>query len=146
MSNGSPRWRMALGIAGLLCLAACAGTPADAPAATSARARAAPALPVERFDGRYAGTMTLSPDRTRACPAAANEEREITVRNGRAVFLINPRSQQRLTGTIGPDGSVRMADSIDRNIATSGLFTAAGFRGEHRTGLCTYAVQMTRQS
>ena len=37
-----------------------------------------------------------------------------------------------------------LADSIDRNIATSGLFTATGFRGEHRSGLCTYAVQMTK--
>lgn len=139
-----PVARLSLGLAGLL-LAACEAPPLPPVAATlPPRAAEARALPVDRFDGRYVGTMTLSPDRTRACPAASNEEREITVRNGRAVFGINPQGRQVLTGTIAPEGSVRMADSIDRNIATSGLFTATGFRGEHRSGLCTYAVQMTK--
>jgi hypothetical protein len=133
-------------LAFLLPLAACE-TPAEPPrSATAARVPDAPALPIGRFDGRYAGTVTLSPDRTRACPEASNEERELTVRNGRAVFVLNPQNRQTLTGTIAPEGSVRMADSIDRNIATSGLFTATGFRGEHRSGLCTYAVQLTKRS
>jgi hypothetical protein len=38
-----------------------------------------------------------------------------------------------------------MADSLDRNIATSGIFTAENFRGEHRNGLCAYSVQMTKR-
>jgi hypothetical protein len=59
--------------------------------------------------------------------------------------MFNPQVQQVLTGTVGADGSVRMADSLDRNIATSGIFTAENFRGEHRNGLCAYSVQMTKR-
>ena len=53
--------------------------------------------------------------------------------------------QQALTGTVGPDGSVRMADSLDRTIATSGTFEGDGFIGEHRNGLCSYSVRMTKR-
>ncbi|CAA9262901.1 MAG: hypothetical protein AVDCRST_MAG08-2732, partial [uncultured Acetobacteraceae bacterium] len=114
-------------------------------ARAAAPAAAAPAGPVTRFDGRYAGAFTLLPDRTRRCPEAPNVERELTVRNGRASLVFNPQVQQVLTGTVGADGSARMADSLDRAIATSGLFTEGGFRGEHRNGLCTYSVQMTKR-
>lgn len=129
-------------------LAACANEAPPAP--TSARpspaaAPAAPALPNTRFDGRYAGTFALLPDRTRRCPEAPAGEREVTVRNGRASLLFNPQVQQVLTGAVGAEGSVRMADSLDRTIATSGLFTESGFRGEHRNGLCAYSVQMTKR-
>ena len=129
-------------------LTACAGEPQPPPATAQARATpaaAAPAGPVTRFDGRYAGTFALLPDRTRRCPEAPAGEREATVRNGRASLLFNPQVQQVLTGAVGADGSVRMADSLDRTIATSGLFTESGFRGEHRNGLCTYSVQMTKR-
>jgi hypothetical protein len=136
--------------------AACADE--RAPPATAQQARAAPAaapaaepaapssVSVTRFDGRYAGPLALLPDRTRACPEAPAIEREITVRNGRASLMFNPQVQQVLTGTVGADGSVRMADSLDRGIATSGLFTEGGFRGEHRNGRCAYSVQMTKRS
>ena len=128
-------------------LASCAGEPP--PAATQARVApapaASPAAPVTRFDGRYAGAFTLLPDRTRVCPAAPAGEREVAVRNGRASLLFNPQVQQVLTGTVGTDGSVRMADGLDRAIATSGLFTDGGFRGEHRNGPCAYSVQMTKR-
>ena len=129
-------------------LAACAGEPLPTPPPprpASGTAAAAPAGPVTRFDGRYAGPLALLPDRTRVCPAAPAGERELTVRNGRASLMFNPQVQQVLTGTVGADGSVRMADSLDRNIATSGLFTAENFRGEHRNGLCAYSVQMTKR-
>lgn len=142
-----PRTHAASALSILLLLGGCETPTEPRPAAAGApRAAATPALPVDRFDGRYAGTVTLLPDRTRVCPESPAVEREMTVRNGRAVLALNPQNQQTLSGTIAPEGSVRMADSIDRNIATSGLFTATGFRGEHRTGLCTYAVQMTRRS
>jgi hypothetical protein len=128
-------------------LAACAGEPAPAAAPRSPRATAAtaPAGPVTRFDGRYAGPLALQPDRTRRCPEAQNVEREIVVRNGRASLFFNPQVQQVLSGTVGEDGSVRMADSLDRNIATSGVFDANGFTGEHRSGLCSYSVRMTKR-
>lgn len=138
-------------LSGLLLLGAC-GAPAEPPPTAASAARApqgaplAPTLPADRFDGRYAGTVTLLPDRTRVCPEPTAEERELIVRDGRAVLMLNPQNRQTLTGTIAPEGSVRMADSIDRNIATSGLFTATGFRGEHRTGPCAYAVQMSKRS
>jgi hypothetical protein len=125
-------------------LAACAAEPPPR-AATPTAATAPPAAPATRFDGRYAGTFALLPDRTRRCPEAPAGEREATVRNGRASLLFNPQVQQVLTGTVGADGSVRMADSLDRTIATSGLFTESGFRGEHRNGLCAYSVQMTKR-
>jgi hypothetical protein len=131
-------------------LAACANEAppptAAAPARASPAAAAAPAAPVTRFDGRYAGVLALQPDRTRRCPEAPNIERELTVRNGRANLMINPQVQQALTGTVGADGSVRMADSLDRTIATSGVFDGnGGFQGEHRNGLCGYSVRMTKR-
>ncbi len=133
-------------------LAACAAEQPPPAAATAAQPRsvapaaaAAPAAPVTRFDGRYAGAFTLLPDRTRRCPEAPAVERELTVRNGRASLMFNPQVQQVLTGAVGADGSARMADSLDRTIATSGLFTDSGFRGEHRNGLCAYSVQMTKR-
>lgn len=109
------------------------------------QAPAAQAAPVTAFDGRYAGSLTLNPDRSRACPPAPAGEREMTVRQGRATLLMNPQTRQVLTGTVGADGDVRMADSLDRTIATSGLFTEGRFMGEHRYGLCSYAVTMTRR-
>lgn len=137
----------------LLALAACAEAPPAPPPATTAAATPAaspapraPAGPVTEFDGHYAGKLELNPDRTRACPPAPAEEREITVQNGRATFFLNPRVQQTQTGTVGRDGSVRMTGMIDRTIATSGVFTEFGFIGEYRNGLCSYAVRMTKQS
>lgn len=145
------RTRAIIPLSGLLLLGAC-GTPTEPPPITVSATRApreatqAPALPANRFDGRYAGTVTLLPDRTRVCPEPAAQERELIVRDGRAVLMLDPQNRQTLSGTIAPEGSVRMADSIDRNIATSGLFTTTGFRGEHRYGQCAYAVQMTKRS
>jgi outer membrane lipoprotein-sorting protein len=131
-------------------LAACAGEeqrPASAmPRAATRATPAAAAAPVTRFDGYYTGPLALLPDRTRRCLEAPNIEREITVRNGRASLMYNPQVQQVLTGTVGEDGSVRMADSLDRTIATSGVFDADGFVGEHRSGLCTYSVRMTKRN
>ncbi len=127
MIRAPARLAAALATAAAL-LAACADE--RTPPATAQQARAAPAAEpaapsasVTRFDGRYAGPLALLPDRTRACPEAPAIEREITVRNGRASLMFNPQVQQVLTGTVGADGSVRMADSLDRSIATSGLFT-----------------------
>lgn len=143
--------RTYLPLAVLLTLAACAeAPPAPPPAATAGTPAAspprAPAGPVTEFDGRYAGKLELTPDRTRACPPAPAEEREITVQNGRATFLLNPQYRQTQNGTVGRDGSVRMSGIIDRTIATSGVFTGTGFIGEYRNGLCSYAVQMTKRS
>lgn len=140
-----------LSLPAALLLAACAGEPPPSPppghTATAAPAAAAPARtgPVTRFDGRYTGTLALNPDRTRACPPAPQGEREITVRNGRATFVVNPQIRQTQTGTVGAEGSVRMMDSLDRNIATTGMFTEDWFRGEYRNGLCSYAVQMPKR-
>jgi hypothetical protein len=106
---------------------------------------APPAAPVTEFDGRYVGTVTLNPDRTRACPAAPAGQREITVRQGRASLLINPSTRQILRGTVGSAGDVRMSDSLDRTIATSGIFDNGLFLGEHRNGRCSYAVRMTKR-
>ena len=135
-------------LSALLAAAACTSDPPATPRASSSSAApaAARSAPVTRFDGRYAGTLALQPDRTRRCPEAAAGEREVTVRNGRATFLFNPQVQQVLTGTVGEDGSVRMADRIDRTIATSGVFTDNGFSGDHRNGLCSYSVQLTKRS
>ena len=135
-----------------LAAAACAGgeQSAQAPRAAAAPAEASrPAAqatgPVTRFDGRYVGTLALQPDRTKRCPEPTNIERELLVQNGRARFMFNPQVQQVLTGTVGQDGSVRMADSLDRTIATSGVLNEQGFRGEHRNGLCSYSVQMAKR-
>ena len=128
-------------------LAACSNGPPPSSAAQprAPAAAAAPAGPVTGFDGYYAGPLALLPDRTRRCPEAPAIERTITVRNGRAALALNPQVQQQLTGTVGADGSARMADSLDRTIATSGVFSEIGFRGEHRNGLCAYSVQMTKR-
>jgi hypothetical protein len=134
-------------------LAACAGESPPIAAATAQGATrtaattttAAAAAPVTRFDGRYAGPLALQPDRTRRCPEAPAVERELTVRNGRASLMFNPQVRQVLNGTVREDGSVRMADSLDRNIATSGVFDENGFTGEHRSGLCSYSVRMTKR-
>ena len=137
-------------LAALAVLAACAeaSPPASTGATTAPTATGTPARtgPVTRFDGRYAGTLALNPDRTRACPPAPQGEREITVRNGRATFVVNPQIRQTQTGTVGAEGSVRMMDSLDRNIATTGMFTEDWFRGEYRNGLCSYAVQMPKRN
>lgn len=130
------------------CAALLLSSCADSPAPERAEARPRPAVasaPVTRFDGRYAGPLTLLPDRTRRCPEAPLIEREITVRNGRASLMFNPQVQQVLTGTVGADGSARIADSLDRTIATSGVFDGNGFLGEHRNGLCAYSVRMTKR-
>ena len=131
----------------VLLLAACAAEPPPRAAAPrTPSTAAAPAAPVTRFDGRYAGPLALQPDRTRRCPEAPNVERELTVRNGRASLVLNPQVRQILTGTVGADGSVRVADSLDRTIATSGVFDGnGGFLGEHRNGLCSYSVRMTKR-
>jgi hypothetical protein len=140
-------------LAAMAALAACADPappPSPAAAATAPVTGAATPPrttgPVNSFDGRYAGTLTLNPDRTRACPPAPQGEREITVRNGRATFVVNPQIRQTQTGTVGAEGSVRMMDSLDRNIATTGMFTEDWFRGEYRNGLCSYAVQMPKRN
>ncbi len=134
-------------LAAAVLLSACANNDPPAAAASRAPSTAAAAAPVTRFDGRYAGVLALQPDRTRRCPEAPNVERELTVRNGRASLVLNPQVRQILTGTVGADGSVRVADSLDRTIATSGTFDGnGGFLGEHRNGLCAYSVRMTNRS
>ena len=150
MTRGGARRRRHLSILpALLAAAACAGEappPAPRPAASAAPRPAEASGPVTRFDGRYVGTLALQPDRTRRCPEAPAIERELTVRNGRASLMLNPQVQQALTGTVGENGSVRMADSLDRNIATSGVFDGnGGFQGEHRNGLCGYSVRMAKR-
>ncbi len=142
------RWRRLSILPALLAAVACAGgeEPRPAPRASAPAAPRAKAFgPATGFDGRYVGTLALQPDRTRRCPEPPNTERELLVRNGRASFMFNPQVQQVLTGTVGADGSVRMADSLDRTIATSGVLSDQGFRGEHRNGLCSYSVQMTKR-
>ncbi|WP_431272753.1 hypothetical protein [Dankookia sp. P2] len=132
-------------------LAACANETTIPEATDTAASRAAaataskPAAPVTTFDGTYAGRMTLNPDRTRACPPSPLEERSITVRQGRASFLIEPSVRHVLTGAVGPSGDVRMADSLDRTIATTGIFANERFQGEHRNGLCNYTVLMNKR-
>ncbi len=143
--------RHPLPIFGLLLLAACANETA-LPEATSApsgtaTARAAPAPSrVTEFDGRWVGTVTLNPDRTRECPRAPSGEREITITQGRAVFALNPQIRQTQTGTVNADGSIRMVDALDRTIATAGLFADGLFQGEYRNGLCTYAVRLVKRN
>lgn len=128
----------------LALLGACAEERAASPPPGTAAPAPRPTGPVTTFDGRYSGTMTLNPDRTRACPAAAAAPREATVEQGRARFTVNPAIREVLTGTVGADGSVRMASNIDRSIATTGAFTADGFLGAHRNGLCTYSVNLRK--
>jgi hypothetical protein len=38
-----------------------------------------------------------------------------------------------------------MADSLDRTIATTGIFANERFQGEHRNGLCSYTVLMNKR-
>ncbi len=112
----------------------------------TASARPAPPPPrVTGFDGLWVGTITLQPDRTRECPRAPSGEREITVTQGRAVFALNPQIRQSQSGHVSADGSIRMVDSLDRSIATTGLFSDGVFQGEYRNGLCAYAVRMVKR-
>lgn len=137
---------------GLLALLGCtnesaipeAGTAASGGASRTTASRPPPR--VVAFDGRWIGTVTLNPDRTRECPRASTQEREITVTQGRATFLLNPETRQTQTGLVAAEGSVRLADSLDRAIATTGLFADGIFLGEYRNGLCTYTVRMTKRS
>ena len=102
-------------------LAACVNETAI-PEATDTAARTAsapsgpPAAPVTAFDGIYAGRLTLNPDRTRACPPAPQEDRNITVRQGRASFLIEPSVRYTLTGAVGSSGDVRMPTTPSSSI------------------------------
>ena len=135
--------------AGLLALAACADEP-SAPPVSGGRTSGTPATtartgtgPVTTFDGTYQGTATLNPDRSRRCPDPP-PTLEATVRQGRASLVINPVTRQTLSGTVGADGDVRMVDVVDRNVMTSGIFSAQGFMGQHRAGVCTYAITLKR--
>ena len=139
-------------LAGLLALAACADDAPPPPTVSGGRTTAATASapaargasgPVTTFDGRYSGTVTLNPDRTRRCPDGPPSV-EMTVRAGRAALVINPTTRQTLSGTVGPDGTVRMVDIVDRAIMTTGIVNAQGFVGEHRNGLCSYAVNLPK--
>ncbi|NOG71852.1 hypothetical protein [Roseicella sp. DB1501] len=133
------------------CLLAACANETVIPAATDAdrpdrpAQASAPRPPVTEFDGTYAGKFTLNPDRTRACPQAPMADRTLTVKQGRATLLMNPRTQHVLTGTVGEAGDLRVSDNLDRTIATSGTFTDGRFLGEHRNGLCSYAVIMTKR-
>ncbi|WP_149536212.1 hypothetical protein [Siccirubricoccus phaeus] len=132
-----------------LALAACANE-TSIPEASSlgsqgaARAATPVAGPVTRYDGQYVGEVTLTIDRTRTCPQGMAGPREIQVQQGRASLVINPQTGMTLIGTVGADGSVRMAETLDRTIATSGAFNPEGFIGEYRYGLCNYSVQMKK--
>ena len=145
---GQPILRLPL--LALLALGACADdTPQPtvsggrSTATASASAARGASGPVTTFDGRYSGTMTLNPDRTRRCPEGPPQA-ELTIREGRAAFVINPTTRQTLTGTIGQDGAVRMVDNVDRTIMTTGIASAQGFTGQHRNGLCSYAVSLQK--
>ena len=135
---------------GLLALAGCTNESAI-PDATSFRnsgtagPAASPPARVTSFDGRYTGVITLNPDRTRECPRAPVQEREIAVRQGRATLLLNPQTRQTQSGVVGAEGSLRMVDSLDRTIATTGQFADGIFLGEYRNGLCSYALRMTKR-
>ncbi|RAI58853.1 hypothetical protein [Roseicella frigidaeris] len=117
---------------------------ADAPRPDHPAQASAPP-PVTEFDGTYVGKFTLNPDRTRACPQAPGADRTLTVTKGRATLLMNPRTRYVLTGTVGQAGDLRVSDILDRTIATSGTFSDGRFLGEHRNGLCSYAVIMSKQ-
>lgn len=135
----------------LLALGACAPEEPLAPLpsggrlATAEPARGAGPGPVTSFDGRYTGPVTLNPDRTRLCRPAPTGEVELVVTQGRARFLFDPALRQTLSGTVGRDGSIRMADIVDNSIATAGVFTDHSFIGEHRNGRCSYAVTLRKQ-
>ena len=137
---------------GLLALLGCtnesaipeAGIAGSGGASRSASASRPPPR-VVAFDGRWMGTITLNPDRTRECPRAPSQEREITVTQGRATLTLNPETRQTQTGLVAAEGSIRLVDSLDRSIATTGLFADGVFLGEYRNGLCSYAVRMTKR-
>lgn len=135
----------------LAALGACAAEEPLAPLpsggrlATAEPARGAGTGPVTSFDGRYTGTVSLNPDRSRVCRPAPTGEVELVVTQGRARFLFDPALRQTLSGTVGRDGSIRMSDIVDSSIATSGVFTENAFIGEHRNGRCSYAVTLRRQ-
>ena len=138
---------------GLLALLGCANESAIPEAGiagsggTSRSASASRPPPrVVAFDGRWMGTITLNPDRTRECPRAPSQEREITVTQGRATLVLNPETRQTQTGLVAAEGSVRLVDSLDRTIATTGLFADGVFLGEYRNGLCSYTVRMTKRT
>lgn len=135
----------------ILALAACVNE-TSIPEATSFEAPSAETPPAARpvrvteFDGRYAGPITLNPDRTRECPRGPAQDRQITVRQGRATLLLNPQTRQTQTGAVGEEGSVRMIDALDRTIATTGQFSDGIFLGEYRNGLCSYSMRMTKRN
>lgn len=101
--------------------------------------------PPTTFDGRYGGTLTLNPDRSRTCPKLDAQERLLTVQGGRGNLEIQPATRQVLTGTVDQDGSLRLVDRIDRTIATEGVFTDGTFLGAHRNGLCSYAMRLRKR-
>ena len=140
---------LALGLFALLGCTNETAIPEASIAGSGGTTRAASASPpparVVAFDGRWIGTIVLNPDRTRECPRAPSQEREITVTQGRATFVLNPQTRQTQTGLVAAEGSIRLADSLDRTIATTGLFADGVFLGEYRNGLCTYAVRMTKR-
>lgn len=138
---------------GLLSLLGCANeTTIPEPAASRAgaadapRPQAAARQPVLAFDGQWAGTIALNPDRTRECPRPPTQERQITVTRGRATFVLNPTTRQTQSGIVAQEGGIRMVNSLDRSIATTGVFADGVFIGEYRNGLCSYAVRMTKRS
>lgn len=104
-----------------------------------------PPAPITEFDGHYAGKVTLNPDRSRACPPAPAGDLTLDVRQGRATLEIDPANRRVLTGTVGASGDVRMAEALDRTIATTGIFDKGRFIGEHKVGRCTYAVSMAKR-
>ena len=131
-------------------LAACdsAPEPSAARPATQAATTIAPAEPqgpVTRFDGRYVGKLTLSPDRTLTCPKNEGNNRVLTVRQGRASLLVVPESRLTLHGNVRPDGSLAVHDMVDRSITVTGSFDERRFDGLYRNGVCRYSVQLTRR-
>lgn len=142
---------LAFGLLGSLPLAGCVNETAIPEATSHQQSRGPshvadpPPARVVAFDGLWVGTITLNPDRTRECPRAPSPEREITVTRGRATFVLNPRTRQTQSGIVAEEGGIRMVDSLDRSIATAGVFADGVFIGEYRNGLCSYAVRMTKR-
>jgi len=133
----------------LLAAALLAGCAAEPPPLPPTQGGTAPAAirqaPPTRFDGRYTGPLILNPDRTRTCPKLDAQERVLTVQGGRGALEIEPATRQVLSGFVDSQGALRMADRIDRTIATEGIFTESTFLGEHRNGLCSYAVRLRKR-
>jgi len=132
-----------------LLLLACANETAipeaTAPRPASAAVPSAPPRPVTAHDGRYLGPVSLNPDRTRECPRPPAVDREISVVQGRATFRLDPDRGVVQSGTIGPEGSIRMADPVDRTIATTGVFADGIFLGTYRNGFCSYAIRAVKR-